>query len=200
MGLGQLSVRAVTANEALPAANALVRVLGPDGRVLYETRTDAGGNTRLMDLTAPDIGLTLDPDYAQPAYSVTEVEVSAPGFITAHITNVEIVDTQHSILPVDMEPITSEPGHQTDSYKDIAPIALLQSAPFRKEEPPGIYEDEQTLAVFNPEFRETPMIEPVTMSGADPASAPPAAARIHQQVFIPDFITVHHICHHILRA
>ena len=192
MGIGQLSVRATTAYEALPVTNARVRVLGPNGAVLYETHTDASGNTHLMDLTAPDVDHTLDPDYTQPAYSVTEVEVSAPGFVTAHITNVEIVDTQHSILPVEMEPLTNEPGHTTDYYKDIAPVALLLPYPYRKEGPPGTPATGHTLAVFNPMLREAPRIEPVTSpmdDSADPANSP--QTRVHNEVFIPDYITVH---------
>jgi hypothetical protein len=160
--------------------------------VLYETRTDASGNTHMMDLTAPDVGFTLDENYREPAYSVTEVEVSAPGFVTAHITNVEIVDTQQSILPVTLVPLSSEPGHTTDSYTDIGPVALLISAPYHKGDELEALAVEEAVAVNSSVYREAPMIEPVGMPGANPVAAQlHPNIRVHNQVFIPDFITVH---------
>ena len=132
MGIGLLRINVTTGNGALAIANANVQIYTPDGRLLYETITDANGTTQEFSVEAPDVSLTLDPNYGQPAYSTVNVVVRAPGFVTQHISGVEIVDTQNSILPVNMRPLTNEQNPITDEYIDIPTIGILQNAPYDK--------------------------------------------------------------------
>lgn len=125
MGTGYLIVQARTGDDALPVGNALVVLSDADGNPLYETGTDLNGNTEPLALPAPDGRLTLDPAYGKPAYSVYDVTVSAENYTTIHIHGVEIVDTQTSILPVDMLPLVDEPNPVRSIDIDIPPVGLL---------------------------------------------------------------------------
>jgi len=149
MGRGYLKMQVTTANEALPIANAHVTIERPDGVILYETDTDANGNTDYFSLTAPDVQYTLDPNFREPAYSVCDVVVSARGFVTEHVHGVEIVDTQSTILPVHMLPLTDEPHHMTDNHIYIPPVGLLIPAEYRKVDPP---ESRVLSGVLIPDF------------------------------------------------
>ncbi len=132
MGSGFLLMRVTIGDEALPVADARVQIIDKDGKMLYETTTDANGLTRAFSVPAPDVSLTLDPTYTQPAYSTVDVVVSAPGFITEHINGVEIVDTQTANLPVHMKPLVDEPNPVTDNTINIAPPAVVSEETFAK--------------------------------------------------------------------
>ncbi len=162
MGIGYLTVRVDTADGALPVPNARVTVKTPNGDILYETYADADGATETFPLTSPDKELTLQEDYDNAAYSIADVEVSAPGYVTKHIRDVEIVDTQTTILPVHMEPLANEPSPVTDEDVTIPPVGLLVEEPFAKATPP-----------------------------ADGQTPPRADDRVLSQVTIPEYITVH---------
>lgn len=138
MGTGRLTIHAMVAGDAMPVADAHVQIDRPDGTTLFETNTDANGNTKNISLTAPDLQYTLDPNFTQPAYSVTDVVISAEGFVTDHIHGVEIVDTQETILPVHMLPLNNAPDHMTDRHIDISTIGILQQSEYRKMDPPGM--------------------------------------------------------------
>ena len=134
MGTGYLSINARTYDEALPVANAKVTIKETNGNVLYQTKTDENGKTDYFPLQAPDVRYTLDPDYHKPAYAVYDVDVNAPGFITEHIHNVEVVDTQSAYLPVEMKPMAI-PAIETDEDIYIPDIGLLSTEQNRKIAP-----------------------------------------------------------------
>lgn len=125
MGTGYLTVQARAGDEALPVGGAHVTLSDQDGSILFETYTDSSGSTEPLPLPAPDREYTLDPNYRRPAYSEWEVEVEAEGYVTSHIHGAQVVDTQTSILPVHMEPLSDEPGPVTDVDVDIPPVGLL---------------------------------------------------------------------------
>jgi len=125
MGVGFLTIQARIGDDVIPVANAKVIIRRPDGPILYETATNANGNTQSFALTAPQAELTLDPNYPGPAYSICDVKVSAPGFMTTTIRDVEIVDTQTSILPVYMRPVAIGTESRSQSIIIIPPKALL---------------------------------------------------------------------------
>lgn len=165
MGIGYLTVQAHTADHSLPVSGAHVTIKHRDGTVFYERDTDNGGNTEKCALSAPDKEYTLDPAYGLPAYSTCDVDIEAKGFITEHILGVEIVDTQTTILPVNMLPLADEPNPVTDNTIVVAPIALLSTEENRQVGPPG---------------------EPIPSAAIETP-----AARLLEAVVIPDYITVH---------
>lgn len=125
MGKGFLQIKAATADEALPIADANIKIFSNDGKLLFETSTDGNGMAQTYPVSAPDASLTLDPNYGQPAYSTVNVVVRSPGYVTEHIKGVEIIDTQTTILPVHMKPLVKEPNPVTDYYTEIPPLGLL---------------------------------------------------------------------------
>jgi len=133
MGEGLLQINVKTASDALPVPDAHVKIFNTNNELLYETDTDANGITQMFSISAPDKSLTLEENYKKPAYSTVNAIVSASGFVNEHINGIEIVDTQTSILPIQMEPLSSGPNPITDKYTDIPPIGLLSDEPYQKE-------------------------------------------------------------------
>lgn len=107
MGKGFLEVVTSAGIGALPVPHAKITVL-QNGEVLHEFQTDESGISELMELEAPERALTLDDSFYGVPYSMYDVVVTAPGFITVRINGVEILDTETSILPVNMVPYTTE--------------------------------------------------------------------------------------------
>jgi hypothetical protein len=107
MGTGFLEVVTTAAFGGMPIVGARVAVLSGD-TVLYELVTDESGITETVALEAPPAALTLDPDFDGIPYSVCDVRVEAEGFVTVTIHDVEILDTETSILPVNMNPSMQE--------------------------------------------------------------------------------------------
>ena len=114
-----------TGDNALPVVGAVVTLTNLAGEVLFATTTNDNGNTSELALSAPNWELTLQPDYRRPAYATYNVNVIAKGYVTMHIQNVEIVDTQTSILPVNMLPLLEERNPETEMDVDIPPVGLL---------------------------------------------------------------------------
>ena len=188
MGTGFLVLQVHNESDALPIANAHVIVSDKHGKALFETHTDANGNTEPLELTAPDKEHTLDENYKKPTYSEWNVEVKKDGFLTAHIRNVEVIDTQTAILPIHLHPLVDQPGTPTEEMIDIPP--MLPVLPVEAHQIP--YQEDRTRqavpAVFAPAnpHRIPDMAIPVEAAGDDPPAAAP-----RRTVFIPDFITVH---------
>jgi len=122
MGTGYLKIQTRAADGAMAVGDARVVLLDDAGNVLFETYTDQNGDTQALALPAPDVALTLDPEYNQPAYSTWTVAVEKDGFVTTWVRGVEVVDTATAILPVNMEP-----GTNTRSVQEIRipPIGLF---------------------------------------------------------------------------
>ncbi|MCL2069181.1 MAG: peptidoglycan-binding protein, partial [Oscillospiraceae bacterium] len=174
MGTGFLKVQATTADEAMPVPNARVIVQKPDGTKLYEAKTDENGSSEVFSLSAPDKSFTLDPNYTEPAYSICDVIVSAPGFITRHIHGVEIVDTQTAILPVHMSPVSDDASPSGVEHIYIPEVGLLIPGTRGNPNPPPMGPDGEIT-------RDTDLA---------PLSTAPES-RVLNEVIIPDYITVH---------
>ena len=174
MGTGHLILQVRNDEDSLPIANAHVTLRGPDGTALFETYTDANGNTEPLELEAPDKEHTLEENYKRPTYSEWQIDVKKDGFITSHIHNVEIIDGEIAVLPVHLQPLVDKPDatHDEDIY--IPPM----------------------LPLLPPEAQQIPHQTDTTRQAVPSIFVP---ANPHQvpdpdpprEVFIPDFITVH---------
>lgn len=123
MGTGFLQVIAIAANGAMPVPNARVTIFNGDN-ILYELITDENGVAETVPLEAPAVELTLDPEYNGIPYSICDVKVEAEGFATAIMHGIEILDTETSILPVDMLPKLEEgqvSEYDTPPHNLVAP-------------------------------------------------------------------------------
>ncbi|MCL2388379.1 MAG: peptidoglycan-binding protein [Defluviitaleaceae bacterium] len=131
MGTGFLEVVATTALGGMPVVGARVTVLSGES-ILYELITDESGLTDTVALEAPAKELTLDVNFDGIPYSVCDVLVEAEGFKKVKVHDVEILDTETSILPVHMTPALDKddcedyytPPHNlvsTDSRRMVVP-------------------------------------------------------------------------------
>ena len=177
MNTGYLTIQVTTGDDALPIGGVHVTVSRAGGIVLHDTYTDQNGSTAYFPMPAPPAALTLDPNYTGPAYSAYDVDVSARGYTTCHIHDVEIVDTQTAILPVEMKPLAEEPDTVYDMDIYIPPPALLLNIPKQHGMPAERLSSQSMHAV-------PAMAQPV----APMADVRTGAAR---EVIIPDYITVH---------
>jgi len=132
MGTGFLEVVTTSAYGGMPIVGARVTVTSGDA-VLYELTTDENGVAKTVALEAPNKELTLDANFDGVPYSVCDVRVEADGFITANIHDVEILDTETSILPVSMNPALA-PGESADYY--TPPHNLVSEEARRMDVPP----------------------------------------------------------------
>jgi len=204
LNIGYLVVNVTTGGGDLSIQNAHITVRQPGGAVLYEDDSDASGISMPFSLPAPDVKHTLDPYYMQPAYSLYDVDVSADGYVMRRIHDVEIVDTQTAILPVDLEPLTDEPNPQHHSETTLAPVALL-SGEEKKHLGPDITANVRAFSqgwsaptaaagvshrdYTDPAASALPVM--ASMDNAVPTPAPAARAASARTVVIPDYITVH---------
>ena len=122
--LGFLTVRAVTANGALPVADATVHIYEyPDEfdkertDILYSLRTDSSGKTDKIALDAKDKELSLSPDNVKP-YTTYNITVEKDGFYASEKLNVPIFQGITSVQTVEMIPLSefSDPYSATPDY------------------------------------------------------------------------------------
>jgi len=136
MGTGYLKVQVHTGGDTLPVEGAEVVVSSPDGRTLFRTKTDGSGNTEAFRIQAPDARYSLDSSFNGRPYSLVNVVIQKDGFVTMHIRNVQIFDTQTTILPENIEPLAAEAVKASDKYIDIGPANLLSREKNRQNMPP----------------------------------------------------------------
>ncbi|MCL2056972.1 MAG: peptidoglycan-binding protein [Oscillospiraceae bacterium] len=188
MGTGYITVNVFTGEGAKPIESARVVIMRPDGQLLYETYTNANGLTEPFALTCPDKRYSLDPNSPRVPYSVCDVVVTAEGFLKERIHGVQVFDTQTTILPVYMHPLSAEPGAETEEDIFIPPPAILNPQPWHQEGP----ENGMPGAGFGRAGGAIPVFLPYDWDGAarnvQQTEISPAYAR---EVFIPDYITVH---------
>lgn len=104
MGKGTLTVETRVSDEALPVRGAEVTVSNHNGTVYHAITDESGKTVKFIDLEAPDASVTLDPNIPGPHYGLVDVTISAPGFATIIVNNVQIFDGIDAVLPVHMLP------------------------------------------------------------------------------------------------
>ena len=189
MGSGKLVLNVRNDGDSLPIAGAHVILYNHKGKPMYETHTDLNGNTDPLELEAPDKELTLDENYKLPPYSEWNVDIIREGFRTLHIKNVEIIDSQTSVLPVHLHPNLMGDTTAGDETIDITPMLPLLP--------------EVAQQILHQEDR-TRQAVPASFMPANPHAVPAhhwddgemdaaveTAGRVQREVFIPEFITVH---------
>ena len=105
---GKLAVNVYSGSGALPQANAVVRIAGgSDGNrdILYSLRTDIDGRTPHIELPAPDMNNSQNPDSRGENYYVYDIAVTLEGFYPKKISNVAVFQGVETILGVRMIPL-----------------------------------------------------------------------------------------------
>ena len=101
MATGTLRVQARTELGFFPVqgARVTIRSSGSD-QILEEATTDESGNTQLIELEAPDVAYSLEPQREVRPYSTYDITVEFSEFQTVRIVGVQILAGQEAIQEV----------------------------------------------------------------------------------------------------
>jgi len=132
MAIGTLRVQARTeiGFEPVPGALVTVRASGSE-QILEQLRTDESGNTQLIELEAPDIEYSLEPQQEVRPYSTYDVTIESSETETVRIAGVQILAGQEAIQEIltlpRAEGFVSLPGNR--SLTEIPPNTLWGDFP-----------------------------------------------------------------------
>jgi len=135
--VGELQINVISAVNNRPIPNATISIsytAEPTGGVLKEIKTNEFGQTPVIDLDAPPVAYSLEPN-AQRPYSEYTFTITAPGFEPVVISGAEILPTVKAIQNIVMDPSPTEGTGTAESW--VIPDHTLYG-----EYPPKIIEDE----------------------------------------------------------
>ena len=98
---GFLRINVTSSLGQIPVKDATVSITytGEPGRVLEELTTDESGLTDTIELPAPDISYSLDPESEVQPYSEFTITVTASGYETVIVSGSEILAESLSTHP-----------------------------------------------------------------------------------------------------
>lgn len=133
---GKLKVNLASQIDARPIADASVSISYtgvPDSR-LEQLTTDSSGQTETIELDAPPLDLSLDPENEVQPYSEYTLQVTAPGYEPVSIAGAEILSSVTAIQNITLSPIDTP---ETSEEVFVIPAHTLYGT-----YPPKIPEDE----------------------------------------------------------
>ena len=133
---GKLKVNLTSQIDARPIADASVSISYtgvPDSR-LEQLTTDSSGQTETIELDAPPLDLSLDPENEVQPYSEYTLQVTAPGYEPVSIAGAEILSSVTDIQNITLRPIDTP---ETSDEVFVIPAHTLYGT-----YPPKIPEDE----------------------------------------------------------
>ncbi len=124
---GSLQVRVTSSQGLIPVRNAKVTISlsSAPNTILAEETTNEIGRTTPIELPAPPIEYSLQPDSPQP-YSNYNISVTAEGYAPVLIEDSELLANEESIQPIQMNPLFQ--GTQQNDIV-IAPHTLYYEYP-----------------------------------------------------------------------
>ena len=135
---GRLQVNIVSDITAFPIADAKISIsyTGVPDSELEQLETDSSGQTETIDLAAPPVEYSLNPENEQQPYSEYTLQVTAPGFESISIAGAEILSDVTAIQNIRLKPIDN-PNADEDEDVYVIPAHTLYG-----NYPPKIPEDE----------------------------------------------------------
>lgn len=109
--VGQLQVNVVSAQNNFPIPNAKITIYphNEPENPIEELDTNSSGQTSIIDLNAPPLEYSMQPDQPMP-YREYDLRISAPGFESQTIDGSEILPDELSLQPVRMRPVQEGPS------------------------------------------------------------------------------------------
>lgn len=107
---GYLRMQIMSAQDALPIANAMIRVYqNIENEIINESFyiSNEMGVSEYIQLEAPDVALSLDENNRERPYSIYNVEVRAEKYQTLEIVGVQIFANTNTTLPLNLIPNNS---------------------------------------------------------------------------------------------
>ena len=130
---GGLQVNVTSTIGIQPIAGAAVKIFSGQTQV-EELTTDSSGQTPAIQLPAPPLAYSQEPNQPQPFAEYT-IQVEAPGYRPVEVSNVAIFPEEMALQPVEMEPLETSSGDGEENIV-VPPNALWGDFP------PKIAEDE----------------------------------------------------------
>ena len=130
---GGLQVNVTSTIGIQPIAGAAVKIFSGQTQV-EELTTDSSGQTPAIQLPAPPLAYSQEPNQPQPFAEYT-IQVEAPGYRPVEVANVEIFPGEMALQPIEMEPLETSSGDGEENIV-VPPNALWG------DYPPKIAEDE----------------------------------------------------------
>lgn len=133
---GYLRINVVSSLGMIPVENATVTISysGDPESPLMTLTTDSSGQTEIVNLPAPPLELSLQPDPSAQPYSEYNITVTADGYEPVFVTGSEILADEVSIQPIRMNPLATT---GEDEKLVVIPVHTLFG-----DYPPKIPEDE----------------------------------------------------------
>ena len=133
---GSIKISVVSSTGQIPVENASVTIsfTGDPESPLMELTTDSSGQTPTVELPAPPVELSLEPENQEQPYSEYNIRVTAEGYEPTLISGSEILAGELSLQPVRMNP--------PESAVDSGSTVVIPAHTLYGTYPPKIPEDE----------------------------------------------------------
>lgn len=132
---GRLQISVTSAITSFPVTDATISIscTGVPGATLEQVRTNSSGQTETLELDAPPIELSLNPNNEVQPYSEYTLDVTAPGFEPVSISGTEILADVTALQNITMQP--SEPDETGEEVFVIPGHTLYEEYPPKIPEP-----------------------------------------------------------------
>lgn len=133
---GRLQINITSEVTAYPIADATISIsyTGIPDSQLEELTTDSSGQTETIELDAPPLDYSLNPDIEEQPYSEYTLQIEAPGFEPVSIAGAEILPTVTAIQNIALRPMdTAQPSEK---------VFVIPAHTLYGTYPPKIPEDE----------------------------------------------------------
>lgn len=126
---GALRIAVTSSLGQIPIQGATVTISysGAPENVIQVLTTDISGLTETIELPAPDIQYSLEPESAVQPYSEYNITVTAPGYEPVFVTGSELLAETFSLQPIRMNPL--EITEEEEKEVDIPPHTLWGDYP-----------------------------------------------------------------------
>lgn len=133
---GTLKISVVSSIGLIPVDNAVVTVsyTGDPENPLNVLTTDSSGQTPVIELAAPPLELSLNPDADRQPYSEYNISVTADGYEPVYVSGSEILANELSLQIIRMNPLAST--------EEDEKVVFIPAHTLWREYPPKIPEDE----------------------------------------------------------
>lgn len=107
---GQLQINLTSEITSVPIADATISIsyTGVPDSPLEQLSTDSSGQTETIDLDAPPLEYSLDPENEIQPYSEYTIDVTAPGYESVSIAGAEILPTIKALQNIRLRPLEAE--------------------------------------------------------------------------------------------
>lgn len=133
---GTLKISVVSSLGMVPVENATVTIsyTGDPETPLYVLKTDSSGQTPVINLPAPPLELSLQPENELQPYSEYNIEVTADDYEPVLVSGSEILADEFSLQPVRMNPLAASDEEEK--------VVIIPAHTLFGNFPPKIPEDE----------------------------------------------------------